>query len=221
MSLAAVIIQDQLSIPEGVNSLVQFREWAQTEGFPEKGISWFGYIHIDMSPAELNNNRVSSEACAVLRSLTRGKGQLYVETALLSNFAANLSTCPDLIYLSFESIKLGRVEFVRSKKKADQLVEILGSPDMIMEVVSESSVEKDTVILKEKYWRADVQEYWVADVRGYEIEFSILCRGEHDWVTPDSSTGWQRSGLFGRNFRLAKSEPMAGHFEYHLEVQDD
>ena len=52
--------------------------------------------------------------------------------------------------------------------------EFEGTPDMVLEVVSATSVRKDTEILRDLYWRAGIQEYWLVDARGDEPLFSIL-----------------------------------------------
>jgi Uma2 family endonuclease len=53
-------------------------------------------------------------------------------------------------------------------------IEILGSPDLVVEIVSDSSVRKDTTLLRDAYWKAGVREYWLFDARGAEIRFDIL-----------------------------------------------
>lgn len=40
---------------------------------------------------------------------------------------------------------------------------ILGAPDMVMEVLSPSSISKDRFIKLNKYWQKGVREYWVVD----------------------------------------------------------
>ena len=49
---------------------------------------------------------------------------------------------------------------------------------MALEVVSESSVHKDTVQLRELYWRAGIAEYWLVDARPASPRFDILRHGE-------------------------------------------
>ena len=38
-------------------------------------------------------------------------------------------------------------------------VEVEGSPDMVLEVISDSSVRKDDVLLRQGYWDAGIGEY--------------------------------------------------------------
>src|SRR5256885_8764701 len=44
-------------------------------------------------------------------------------------------------------------------------LELEGTPDMVLEVVSESSVQKDTKRLRQLYWQAGIREYWLVDAR--------------------------------------------------------
>ena len=43
-----------------------------------------------------------------------------------------------------------------------------------MEIVSDSSVVKDTRQLRQAYARAGVHEYWLVDARGEDLLFEIL-----------------------------------------------
>ncbi|MDP6359196.1 MAG: hypothetical protein QF473_29015, partial [Planctomycetota bacterium] len=108
MNQNAIYIQEELRIPMDIDCLDKFRQWAMTEEFPKKGISYFGGdIDVDMSPAELNNNKVSSEFNWELIRLDRefDWGETFVETVLLTNIAVDLSTCPDLFFISHETIE--------------------------------------------------------------------------------------------------------------------
>jgi Uma2 family endonuclease len=79
--------------------------------------------------------------------------------------------------------------------------ELIGSPDMVLEVVSTSSVQKDTVILPELYWKAGVREHWLVDPRGEEVIFDIFKRGEKGFERV-KGRGWLKSAVFGKSFRL-------------------
>ena len=80
--------------------------------------------------------------------------------------------------------------------------EPIGSPDMVLEVVSTSSVQKDTVILPALYWKAGVREYWLVDPRGEEVSFDIFKRGEKGFERVKGRGGWLKSPVFGKSFRL-------------------
>ena len=86
----------------------------------------------------------------------------------------------------------------------------------MLEVVSDSSEEKDTVQLREAYHRAGVAEYWVVDARGEEVEFQVLHRRRTGFAAVPVREGWQRSRVFGREFRLERRRDEFGMWEYEL-----
>jgi Uma2 family endonuclease len=51
---------------------------------------------------------------------------------------------------------------------------IVGAPDMIVEIVSKGSVDKDRVTKKEVYARFAVKEYWIVDVRNKTVEVYVM-----------------------------------------------
>jgi len=95
----------------------------------------------------------------------------------------------------------------------------MGSPDMVLEVVSPSSVEKDTVILRQLYWKAGVREYWLVDPRGLELHFDILRHAEKSYVATRRQQGWLKSAVFGKSFRLTKRNDTRGNPVFTLEVR--
>ncbi len=54
---------------------------------------------------------------------------------------------------------------------------IKGTPDLVVEILSESSVDNDRVVKKELYRRAGVAEYWVVDPDDHTVEQYVL-RGD-------------------------------------------
>lgn len=219
MSSLAVVFQEQLRIPLGLNSLARFRRWARSEEFPERGVSYIGgNIEVDMSPEELNHNKVKSALHALLWPMVESEelGDLFVDGVLVSNVQANLSTVPDIVFVSFDSLRNGKVHYKESSVGTGRYVEIVGSPDAVVEVVSQTSVRKDTASLREAYCKAGVQEYWLVDSRGEEVELQILRRaGGDDWLVSEGV--WQVSGVFSRKFRITQTRDRLGGRRYRLE----
>jgi Uma2 family endonuclease len=52
-------------------------------------------------------------------------------------------------------------------------------PDVVIEVVSRSSVDRDYVEKREEYWRLGVKEYWIVDALQQRV--LLLKRGRTDW----------------------------------------
>lgn len=103
---------------------------------------------------------------------------------------------------------------------ADGYIEIEGSPDLIVEIVSESSMTKDTRRLPERYFLAGVLEYWFVDARGKDLVFHIhRRRGRFVRVKPDAH-GFQKSTVLGRRFRFTRRRDDLGMWFYDLNVRN-
>ncbi len=57
-----------------------------------------------------------------------------------------------------------------------------GSPDLIVEVISPSSVRRDRNIKFSAYEKAGVSEYWIADPKTRSVEVYTLSGGEYAWL---------------------------------------
>ena len=136
---------------------------------------------------------------------------------LLSNFAADVSGNPDGTFLSYETLRSDRVRLTEGKRGG--VTEIQGSPDMVLEVVSDSSVQKDEALLRRAYWEAGIREYWLIDARKAPPRFDLLRHGTRGYSAARRQEGWARSHEFGKSFRLVRTQNVLGHPEYTLEVQ--
>jgi Uma2 family endonuclease len=163
-----------------------------------------------------SHNQVKSEfnlALALLAKTVR-RGRWIPDGMLVVNDEADLAARPDGAFVSHESLQSGRVRLVEGVKEG--YVELEGSPDMALEVISDSSVHKDTVVLRDLYWRAKVAEYWLVDARGDRLDFQILRCAEAGYEPTAAQDGWLWSSLFGRFFQLRRSLNELGHPEYAL-----
>ena len=135
---------------------------------------------------------------------------------LLTNLQAGLSTEPDGMYISYEALKSGRAVL----EDAEESLEVVGVPDMVLEVVSRTSRKKDTVVLRDLYHRAGIREYWVADSRATNFSFDIL---QHEQATyepaPVGQDGWVTWRVFGRTFRLVRETDPLGMPDFRLEAK--
>ncbi len=217
-----VVIPGKLKIPGGITGLDSFRRWAHSDSFPEgvriaflDGTIW---VDLDMEQA-FSHNDVKHEVAGVLRSLARAdrSGRYIGDGMRLSHPGANLSTDPDGLYYSFTTQDSGKLLLVPSVQNVG-VVELEGTPDMVLEVVSDSSVEKDTKTLPVLYHRAGVPEFWRIDARG-ELRFEILRRGDSDWHPTQLADGWWRSAVFARDFRLVAEPDPRGNPWFTLEFR--
>jgi Uma2 family endonuclease len=215
-----------LRIPASALTLAGFRAWATSDDFPEHIRVAFldEEIHIDMSNEELEtHNKVKMEIARVLLNWNREarRGTFGGDGVLISNAAAGVSNNPDAFFFTHDSLQAGRVRLVPRVGEQGQYIEIEGTPDWVLEVVSDSSVQKDTTRLREAYHRAGIAEYWLIDARGDDIRFQILHRRKTGYAAAPVRDGWQRSRVFGRSFRLDRQRDALGLWEYTLHVQTD
>jgi len=221
---AIVIPEHDLVVPASALTLAGFRAWAKSDDFPERGrISFLDQeLYIDMSPEEIEtHNKVKAEAGRVLLNLNKKVklGEFYADGVLVTNVEANLSTEPDAAFATWLTIESGRIRYIPREGKQGQYIELEGTPDWVLEILSKSSVQKDTKRLRERYHRAGVTEYWLIDAREEDINFQILIRGETDYVAAPSRNGWQVSKVFGRRFRLVRRRGRLNYWEYTLEMK--
>jgi Uma2 family endonuclease len=217
-----IVIQqehDAVQIPDWVHDICSFRRWAKSDDFPQRG--WYahlgGNLWVDPSMEKLGHNQVKTEVCIVLGSLVKqdGSGRFLSDRMLLTNMEAELSTEPDGMFLTFSALREGRVRL----EQGDDSLEVEGSPDMVLEVVSPTSVKKDTKILRELYWRAGIREYWLIDPRRDETQFEILKYGPRGFLSVKKHGPWLKSPVFGRSFRLVREMDPLGKPIHALSVQ--
>lgn len=206
-----------------VRTLEEFRRWACSDGFPERGrIDYIaGRIEVDMSPEDLyRHGTLKTEIVGVLYNrVKRTKiGDLFVDCTRISSIEGDVSAEPDVVFVSHESIDAGRVKLVpKASGEPGRYIEIEGAPDLIVELVSDSSVAKDTTRLPEAYFKAGVPEFWLADARGEDLVFRIHRRGPSGFEPAETDDdGFQRSAVLGCRYRLERHVQPSGRAEYDL-----
>jgi Uma2 family endonuclease len=225
MSRDTGLFEEAVSIPPDLFSLEKFRDWAHSRSFPRRGrISYVaGALEVDMSPEELEtHNKVKGCLMWGIHAWLRGKGlgDLLADGAFLVNEKADLATEPDLLFCSWESIRTGKVRYAGRKKGSKRRVEVIGSPDLVVEIVSDSSVRKDTLLLRKAYHRAGVDEYWIVDARGQDIRFKVLSRRARSYSEQaPAAGGFVRSEALGAELRLTRGVNPVGGYIYDLEVR--
>ena len=211
-----------VTIPPSAHTLDGFRAWAHSGDVPTTCRVTFvaGKVIVDMSPERVGSHSgVKMEVSSALYRLVRegDLGRFFPDGTLVSNRPADVSNEPDAIYVSHSTFAEGRARLVPSADGRD-FVEIEGSPDMILEVVSPSSVSKDTVQLRERYHLARVTEYWLIDARGDEIAFDVFRRSPDGYESTPAADGWFPSTVFARRFRLEPTRDRAGLWQYTLHL---
>jgi Uma2 family endonuclease len=219
--MCPVVLHDDVRIPAGVDELEAFRRWAKSDEFPERGRYSFldGDVWVDLMPEQLfTHNRVKVEFTRVLHGILKAdpRGLFFGDGTLVTNVEAGVSTEPDGTIVLFESLEAGAVELVEAA--GEGYIEIAGTPDAVLEIVSPSSVRKDTVVLRKLYWTTGVPEYWLVDVRAERLAFDILRRGRQGYTATRKKDGWVKSAVLNHAFRLTCQSDAAGHPEFTLET---
>jgi len=212
----------EVNIPDWVVDLESFRRWADADDFPEKGRIWYlpGGVWVDMSKEQIFTNvLLKTEIASVLRPLAKRNrlGFYLADGAFFSNEEADIAGRPDGLFVSNASLDAKRVRLVEGMEAGH--VEVEGTPDMVLEVVSDGSVRKDRVVLREAYWKAGIREYWLVDARKEALSFDVLRHTAKGYAAARKQQGWVRSNVFGKSFRLDRATDARGNPDYTLEVR--
>ncbi|HKB03470.1 MAG TPA: Uma2 family endonuclease [Gemmataceae bacterium] len=221
--MSTVVVDDvELDIPSWVTDLNSFRRWLDDPQFPEKLPVWWlrGKVWADMSKEQLfSHNLVRTKITSALDRLVEDDdlGVLWGDGVFLANPDCDIAGNPDAVFASHDTIAAGRVTLTEGS--ADGFVEVHGTPDMVLEVVSRSSVKKDTQVLFDAYWEAGIAEYWLVDARRAPLSFDIWKHSAKGYVTTRKRDGWVRSNVFSKSFRLSSKTDRSGLPTYRLEVR--
>ncbi|MBI2805757.1 MAG: Uma2 family endonuclease [Planctomycetes bacterium] len=209
---ADVVVENRIIVPGWVNTLAEYRRWAETDDYPQTG--WVSYldgkIWVDPNLEEFfTHNRVKQAFNYMFGSLFEREpvADFVPDRMLLVNTIANLSTEPDGLFYLWDTMRSGRLGLVPGKKTGYMQLE--GTPDGVLEIVSDGSVTKDLDHLRNLYWKAQFPEYWVVDARGDAIRFDIFRHAEEGYEPTLAQDGWLRSEVLGHSFRVErKSDPL-------------
>ena len=209
-----------LEIPADLGSLDSFRTWVHGlgEGAPQVHY-WQGDVRIEMSPQHYHSHApVVAEINRVLLTLARDLdlGRYYAPPSWITHESCGLSTEPDGFLVLWDTIKAGL-----ARVNPQRETEMLGRPDMALEVVGRGSEKKDLVDLVDAYARAGVREYWTADVRVLPPNLIIRALGADGrfQASSPSSDGWIFSPTWNRQFRLMGVVDRLGLPDVRLEVR--
>jgi Uma2 family endonuclease len=224
--MASVLFEERLEIPLGVSCLGDFRRWLTSEDFPQTGRIDFvaDRIEVDMSPEELfSHGRLKGKVYAVLLAIIEDTdlGYLFVDRARVTCPEAGLSVEPDIVFVSHARLDDQLVRLVpKASGERGRFMEMEGPPDLVVEIVSDSSVGKDTQRLPSAYFRAGVGEYWLLDARREELLFRIHVPGKDGFLSvQQDDDGWLVSRIFACSFRLTRRSDRRGHWFYSLETR--
>ena len=230
-----VRIEETIEIPPGIDSLEKFRQWALSDDFPEIGrIDYIqgvidvngvvvdaGMVEVELMPERMISH--SDVKAAVARRLTErvldsDLGKVCIDGMRFSTLESSISCEPDVFVLLHETIESGEVVLTPASGGTADFIEIQGGPDLVIEIVSPSSVAKDTRRLPPAYFAAGVREYWLIDARGEDLQFQIFRRGESGFVENDvDAEGFQDSDVLDRRYRLTRERGRRDEWRFVLD----
>lgn len=220
MSVNVVLNAGTVHVPDDVpDSLAAFREWAGNNDLPEKTRVDFykGEVWVDMSQEQVfSHGLLKTRIATAIDTLIQAEdlGYYWCNGVLVTNEGADLSGNPDGTFVSYDSLSAGRVTLTE-----EGYVELVGTADMVLEVVSPSSTTKDAVTLRQAYWEAGIPEYWLVDARGDRLDFRIFKHGPKGYTETRKQGGWVKSSVFGKSFRLVRGTDRSNNPRFTLEVK--
>jgi len=221
-ALQVDVDRTRVRVPATAWTLDGFRAWALSADFPdEMARATFvdGEVLIDLSPESIeSHNKVKTALTIDVGRIVRAGdlGEIYSDRVLLTNARAGVSTEPDLCFATWATLSAGRLRLAPRATREHEFIEIVGTPDLVVEIVSDSSEDKDLHRLRAAYARARIPEYWLVDARTERLRFEILRLAGRAFRASSSAGGWQKSGVFGLSFRLGRSRNRVGRWAYEL-----
>ncbi len=211
-----------IHIPASAFSFAGFRRWANSPDYPKHGRVCYirGEIEVDMNADELrDHNPIKAAILVDLMILIRVEklGKVLTDGVRLVNEEGVIISEPDLVFARHETIRAGKVRYVESDDDSGRVLEMEGTPDLVLEVVSKHSVRKDTVLLPLAYYEGGISEYWLIAPQDDGVDFRLLVRGEKAYVpVPADADGYRFSPSFQRSFFLQRMPDEYGRYDYQL-----
>ena len=116
-----------------------------------------------MAPAPIPEHQdFLGELYVVIRAFVKENGLGRVFFAPLDVVLSEVDVFqPDLIFVSKERLNIITGQNVK------------GAPDLVVEVLSPSTAQRDRTLKRERYEKFGVREYWIADIVGNTIEVNV------------------------------------------------
>ncbi len=212
-----------IRVPAWVKDHPSFLRWLRSGTLPEEArVSYInGEVWVETMPERaFAHNQVKTLIARVLCGLVEDNdlGVFFGDGMTYTSKEEKFTAVPDGMFVSQESIDAGRVRLTGGKD-SNRDTELIGTPDLLIEVVSDSSEDKDNEWQMSRYWNLGVPEYWVVDGRQEPLRFTIYRRGPKGYMVVRKADGWAKSAALGRSFRFTPYQKKMGFGTYKLEVR--
>lgn len=169
------------ALPRGKVSYEQFLEWLDEDTWAE----WVDGEIILMSPISGEHQDVGRFLIAVLQIyITRyGLGVLRYEPFQMKTGADLPGRSPDILFVSKQNLHRLKPTYLD------------GPADLVVEIISPDSEERDRVHKFAEYERGGVREYWLIDPP--EARGGVLCAGRGGQIPPTDEGGSGRVSQCG------------------------
>ncbi|HMO38811.1 MAG TPA: Uma2 family endonuclease [Saprospiraceae bacterium] len=161
-----------MTITTAGSKKIAYREFREME-FPDDDLSIYELVNgeiVKRNSPTAEHQMVSQKLLLLFLSTITGNnlGQVYYAPL---DVALNEQTVvqPDLIYLAQNKLHL----------LDNPYRIIMGTPDLVVEIISPSSIKLDKIIKKNLYERFGVHEYWLVDPNNQSIEVYALQDGKY------------------------------------------
>ncbi len=166
-------------LPKGKISYQQFLEWLDEDTWAE----WVdGEVEL-MSPISILHQRVGAFLIAVLQFYINHYrlGVIHYEPFQMKTGADLPGRSPDILFVRRENLH----------RLKDTYLD--GPADLVVEIVSPESEERDRVQKFSEYERGGVREYWLIDPQKRQAEFYVLGEAGKYVLKAQGETGEYRS----------------------------
>jgi len=130
-----------------------------------------GRLYVTPSPTPPHQT-ATGELWSRLRQIAKTSGGRAYIAPLDVVLADHTIVQPDVIYIS-----AARLEIVGKR--------IEGAPDLLVEVLSPGTAQRDRVYKRDYYARSGIREYWIVDVKAKQIEFLVNQGGRFAAASPE------------------------------------
>ena len=157
-----------------------------------------------MADELFTHNALKTVVAAMLLSYAEQTeaGRVFGDGALYAHRPTGPANEADATFLTYDSLRSGRVSYAEHPDRGVTVIH--GAADLVVECVSNSSVRKDTVGLREAYLAAGVREYWILDGRGETLGFTLLSRADDPDEWAETTETYPVSPLLNRRVRIER-----------------